>query len=78
MKKNKNIPLNLREKSNSRIAFFCSVTVLVILVVLFLQLDYNLIQKPAETAKKEAAIKKSRSRKKRPILRKYLPPLLSL
>lgn len=42
-----------QRKSNSRIAFFCSVTVLVILVVLFLQLDYNLIQKPAETAKKK-------------------------
>lgn len=64
MKKNKNIPLNLREKSNSRIAFFCSVTVLVILVVLFLQLDYNLIQKPAETAKKEAAIKKAEAEKR--------------
>ena len=55
MKKNKNMPLNLREKSNSRIVFFSAVIVLVVLVIFFRQLDYNMIQKPAEAAKREAA-----------------------
>lgn len=64
MKKNKNIPLNLREKNNSRIAFFCSVAVLVVLVILFHQLDYTLIQKPAEAAKQEALHKKAEAEKK--------------
>lgn len=63
MKDNKNIPLNFREKSNSRIAFICSVAVLAILVLLFRQLDYNLIQKPAEAAKREAAQKKAEAEK---------------
>ena len=32
MKKNKNIPLNLREQINSRIGLICSVVLLVLLV----------------------------------------------
>ena len=59
MKKNKNMPLNLREKNNSRAVFFSAVIVLVVLVGIFRQLDYNMIQKPAEAAKREAAQKKS-------------------
>ena len=64
MKKNKNMPLNLREKSNSRIVFFSAVIVLVVLVIFFRQLDYNMIQKPAEAAKREAAQKKAEEKKK--------------
>lgn len=63
MKNNKNIPLNLKEKSNSRIAFLCSVAVLAVLVIFFRQLDYNMVQKPAELAKKEAAEKKAEAEK---------------
>ena len=63
MKKNKNVPLNLRERSNSRIAFICSVAVLAVLVIFFHQLDYNMIQKPADQAKKEAAQKKAEAKK---------------
>lgn len=64
MKKNQNMPLNLREKNNSRIAFLCSVAVLVVLVVFFRQLDYAMIQKPAEEAKRIAAEKKAEEKKK--------------
>ena len=64
MKKNQNMPLNLREKNNSRIAFLCSVAVLVVLVVFFRQLDYAMIQEPAEEAKRIAAEKKAEEKKK--------------
>ena len=39
MKKNKNIPLNLREQMNSRIGLTCSIILLVLLVIAFRQLD---------------------------------------
>ena len=58
MKKNKNIPLNLKEQINSRIGLICSVVVLVLLVFVFHQLDYHLVQKPADQAAEEAARKK--------------------
>ena len=51
MKKNKNIPLNLREQINSRIGLICSVVLLVLLVAGLRQLDYNLIEKPKEEAR---------------------------
>ena len=54
MKKNKNIPLNLREQINSRIGLICSVVLLVLLVAGLRQLDYNLIEKPKEEAAKAA------------------------
>lgn len=59
MKKNQNIPLNYREKSNSRIALLCSVAVLVVLVLFFHQLDYTLIQKPREEAARQAEKEKA-------------------
>ena len=59
MKKNKNIPLNLREQMNSRIGLICSVVVLVLLVLIFHQLDYNMIQKPADEARKLEEQKKA-------------------
>ena len=52
MKKNKNIPLNYKERNNSRISFICSVVVLVILFLIFHQMDYRMIRKPAEDAAK--------------------------
>ena len=58
MKKNKNIPLNLKEQINSRIGLICSIVVLVLLVFVFHQLDYHLVQKPADQAAEEAARKK--------------------
>lgn len=54
MKKNKNIPLNLREQMNSRIGLICSVILLLLLVAGLRQLDYNLIEKPKEEAAKVA------------------------
>ena len=54
MKKNKNIPLNLKEQINSRIGLICSIVVMLLLVLVFHQLDYQLIQKPADQAAKEA------------------------
>lgn len=60
MKKNDNIPLNLREKNNSRISFLVSVAVLIVLCLIFNQMDYNLIRKPAEQAKKTAEAEKKK------------------
>ena len=53
MKRN-NIPLNFKEKNNSKISLYCSVAVLLLLFFCFHQLDYSLITKP-ETEAKEAA-----------------------
>ncbi|MDD7220248.1 MAG: CapA family protein, partial [Clostridia bacterium] len=55
MKKN-NIPLNFKEKSNSRISFFSSALVLLILFLLIQQIDYNLITKPEKEAAEAAAL----------------------
>ena len=55
MKKNKNIPLNLKEQINSRIGLICSIVVMILLVFVFHQLDYQIIQKPADQAAKEAS-----------------------
>lgn len=62
-KNNNNIPLNYKEKNNSRIALFCSIAVLIVLVLVFRQLDYNLIQKPADEAKKQEAREKAEKKK---------------
>ena len=56
MKRN-NIPLNFKEKNNSKISLYCSVAVLLLLFFCFHQLDYSLITKP-ETEAKEAAAQK--------------------
>ena len=63
MKKNKNIPLNLREQMNSRIGLICSVILLLLLVAGLRQLDYNLIEKPKEEAQKAAEEKKAAAKK---------------
>ena len=63
MKKNKNIPLNLKEQINSRIGLICSIVVMILLVFVFHQLDYQIIQKPADQAAKEAEQKKLEAEK---------------
>lgn len=55
-----NIPLNFRERSNARTSLLASVAVLAILVILFNQLDYRLIRKPAIDAQKKAAAAKEK------------------
>lgn len=60
MKKN-NIPLNYKEKNNSKISFICSIVTLVILVFIFHQLDYILIQKPKKEAVEAAALAKKKA-----------------
>ena len=62
MKKN-NIPLNFREKNNSRISLLCSAAVLIVLVFLMHQLDYGLITKPEEKAAQEAQKKEEEAKK---------------
>ena len=61
MKKNNNIPLNYKEKSNSRISLLCSILVLAVLVLLFHQLDYHMIRKPAREAAEAAALQKKKA-----------------
>ena len=56
MKKN-NIPLNFREKINSRISLLCSAVILVLLVLVICQIDYTLISKPEKDAAKAAVLK---------------------
>lgn len=55
-----NIPLNFRERSNARTSLLASVAVLAILVILFNQLDYRLIRKPAIDAQKKAVTTKEK------------------
>ena len=55
-----NIPLNFRERSNARTSLLASVIVLAVLVILFNQLDYRLIRKPAIDAQKNAAAAKEK------------------
>ena len=55
-----NIPLNFRERSNARTSLLASVIVLAVLVILFNQLDYRLIRKPAIDAQKKAATAKEK------------------
>lgn len=60
MKKKDNLPLNLREKNNSKISLIASVVVLVLLCLVFNQMDYNMIRKPAAEAKKAAEAQKKK------------------
>lgn len=54
MKNNHNTPLNFKEKSNSKISFIASCAALLLLILLFNQIDYNMIRKPAQDAVKAA------------------------
>lgn len=62
MKKN-NLPLNYQEKNNSRISFLISIAVLLVLLLFFNQLDYNLIGKPEKEAARKAAHEKEEAEK---------------
>ena len=61
MKKN-NIPLNFREKINSRISLLCSVVALIILMVVIHQIDYTLISKPQKEAVEAAALEEQKAK----------------
>ena len=61
MKKKDHIPLNYIEKNNVKISFICSIAVLLILLFLFQQLDYRLIQKPADDAIRQAELEKQKA-----------------
>lgn len=56
MKRNDNLPLNIKERRNARTSLLASVGVLAVLILLFNQLDYRLIRKPAQDARKKAEI----------------------
>lgn len=58
MKDRSNLPLNYREKNNSRISFIASIIALVVLVFIFHQLDYNMVRKPAKEALEAAEAKR--------------------
>lgn len=61
MKRNKNLPLNYKEQVHSRISLVSSIAVLAVLFLLFYQLDYRMIRKPAEDARKQAEIEKQKA-----------------
>lgn len=61
MKRNNNLPLNYKEQVRSRISLVTSIAVLAILFLLFYQLDYRMIRKPAEDARKQAEIEKQKA-----------------
>ena len=61
MKRNNNLPLNYKEQVHSRISLVTSIAVLAILFLLFYQLDYRMIRKPAEDARKQAEIEKQKA-----------------
>lgn len=56
MKKKYNIPLNFKERSNSKISLICSIAVLLVLFLIFNQIDYSLVRKPAKEAAKAAEL----------------------
>ena len=47
MKKRDNLPLNYKERLNSRTSFLVSIAVLVVLCLVFNQMDYSMIRQPA-------------------------------
>lgn len=60
MKRN-NIPLNIREKNNSKISLLCSIVVLAVLFLLVYQIDYSLIRKPQKEASEATALEQQKS-----------------
>ena len=60
MKKRDNIPLNYKERLNSRTSFLVSVAVLIVLCLIFNQMDYTMIRQPAAQAKKAADLQKQK------------------
>lgn len=60
MRKQDNLPLNYKERKNSRTSFIISIAVLVLLCMVFNQMDYTMIRQPSAQAKKAAAAKKQK------------------
>ena len=60
MKKRDNLPLNYKERLNSRTSFLVSVAVLIVLCLIFNQMDYTMIRQPAAQAKKAADVQKQK------------------
>ena len=60
MKKRDNLPLNYKERLNSRTSFLVSIAVLVVLCLVFNQMDYSMIRQPAAQAKKAADMQKQK------------------
>lgn len=50
MKRNDNLPLNMIDKMNSRVSMIVSAVVLAVVCLVFNQIDYHMIRKPAEEA----------------------------
>jgi poly-gamma-glutamate synthesis protein (capsule biosynthesis protein) len=61
MKRNDNLPLNFKEKLNAKISLICSVVVLAVLFLLFHQLDYSMVRKPAIEAEKQAELERQKA-----------------
>lgn len=59
-----NLPLNLRERNNSRISFLVSILVMVVLVLIFHHMDEAMIQKPAREAARQAEKEKEEAEQK--------------
>lgn len=55
MKKKNNIPLNFKERNHSKISLISSVAVLIVLFLIFNQIDYSLFRKPEKEAAEAAA-----------------------
>ena len=60
MKKRDNLTLNYKERLNSRTSFLVSIAVLVVLCLVFNQMDYTMIRQPAAQAKKAADLQKQK------------------
>ena len=60
MKKRDNLPLNYKERLHSRTSFLVSIAVLVVLCLVFNQMDYTMIRQPAAQAKKAADLQKQK------------------
>ena len=60
MKKRENLPLNYKERLNSRTSFRVSIAVLIVLCLVFNQMDYSMIRQPAAQAKKAAEAQKQK------------------
>lgn len=63
MKKKDNLPLNYRERLNSRTSLLVSIAVLIVLCLVFNQMDYAMIRQPAAQAKKAADAQKQKEEK---------------
>lgn len=62
MKKRDDLPLNYKERLNSRTSFLVSAAVLVVLCLIFNQMDYAMIRQPTAQAKKAAEAQKQKEK----------------